>query len=131
MYFLVNVINNAALSFNIPMPLHMIFRAGGLLVNMLMGIFIMNKTYDRVKYISVIMISLGIFLCTVMSATNRVSIKTGKVIFYNETDADSSSQHDIVDDYDWEELRQEFVYELIQALGLTEEQVVDVAFIQS
>ena len=32
------------------------------------------------------MISLGIFTCTVMSATNRVSIKTGKVIFYNDTE---------------------------------------------
>ena len=106
MYFFVNVINNYALSFNIPMPLHMIFRAGGLLVNMLMGIFIMNKTYDRVKYVSVIMISLGIFLCTVMSATNRVSIKTGKVIFYNESESSDNTVHDVVDDYDWEEVRQ-------------------------
>ena len=86
MYFLVNVINNYALSYNIPMPLHMVFRAGSLIVNMLMGIFILGKKYDRVKYISVLMISLGIFTCTVMSATNRVSIKTGKVIFYNETE---------------------------------------------
>lgn len=86
MYFLVNVINNYALSYNIPMPLHMVFRAGSLLVNMLMGIFILGKRYDRVKYLSVLMISLGILLCTVMSATNRVSLKTGKVIFYNDTE---------------------------------------------
>ena len=66
MYFLVNVINNYALSYNIPMPLHMVFRAGSLLVNMLMGIFILGKTYDRVKYVSVLMISLGILICTVM-----------------------------------------------------------------
>ena len=103
MYFLVNVTNNYALSYNIPMPLHMIFRAGGLLVNMLMGIFIMGKTYNRIKYVSVVMISVGIFLCTVMSATNRVSIKTGKVIFYNETETE---EHVLVDDYDYEELRQ-------------------------
>ena len=106
MYFLVNVTNNYALSYNIPMPLHMIFRAGGLLVNMLMGIFIMGKTYNRIKYVSVVMISSGIFLCTVMSATNRVSLKTGKVIFYNESDSDHNAQNDIVDDYDFEELRQ-------------------------
>ena len=103
MYFLVNVTNNYALSYNIPMPLHMIFRAGGLLVNMLMGIFIMGKTYNRIKYVSVVMISCGIFLCTVMSATNRVSIKTGKVIFYNETETE---EHVLVDDFDYEELRQ-------------------------
>ena len=103
MYFLVSVTNNYALSFNIPMPLHMIFRAGGLLVNMLMGIFIMGKTYNRIKYVSILMISSGIFLCTVMSATNRVSIKTGKVIFYNETE---SEEHDLIDDFDFEEIRQ-------------------------
>merc|ERR1712222_228038 len=85
------------------MPLHMIFRAGGLLVNMLMGISIMRKTYNRIKYVSVVMISCGIFLCTVMSATNRVSIKTGKVIFYNETE---SEEHVLVDEFDYEELRQ-------------------------
>ena len=106
MYFLVNVTNNYALSYNIPMPLHMIFRSGGLLVNMLMGIFIMGKSYDRIKYVSVIMISCGIFLCTIMSATNRVSIKTGKVIFYNETDTDHHADNPNVDDYDFEELRQ-------------------------
>jgi len=120
MYFLVNVTNNYALSYNIPMPLHMIFRAGGLLVNMLMGIFIMGKTYDRIKYVSVVMISFGIFLCTIMSATNRVSIKTGKVIFYNETDSDQS-ENDIIDDYDFEELRQMFcgVFLLTVALILS------------
>ena len=72
---------------------------------MLMGIFIMGKKYDRMKYASVIMISVGILLCTIMSATNRVSIKTGKVIFYNETESDGSTNNSIVDDYDFEELR--------------------------
>ena len=72
---------------------------------MLMGIFIMGKKYDTMKYASVIMISVGILLCTIMSATNRVSIKTGKVIFYNETESDASTNNSIVDDYDFEELR--------------------------
>ena len=49
MYFLVSVTNNYALSFNIPMPLHMVFRAGSLIVNMVMGICILGKKYDRVK----------------------------------------------------------------------------------
>ena len=97
MYFLVNVINNFALSYNIPLPLHMVFRAGSLIVNMLMGIFILGKKYDRVKYVSVVMISLGIFTCTAMSATNIVSIKTGKVIFYNETEEVEMMEDDSLD----------------------------------
>lgn len=81
MYFLVSVTNNYALSYHIPMPLHMIFRAGSLMVNMLMGMVLLGKRYKTVKYVSVIMITFGIATCTVMSATSRVSLKTGKAVF--------------------------------------------------
>jgi len=71
MYFLVSVSNNYALNFNIPMPLHMIFRAGSLMANMLLGILYLNKRYTITKYMSVIMISLGIVTCTYMSAVAK------------------------------------------------------------
>lgn len=81
MYFMVSVTNNYALSFHIPMPLHMIFRAGSLMANMLMGMVLMGKRYTSTKYASVLLITLGIATCTVMSATTRVSLKTGKIVF--------------------------------------------------
>lgn len=68
MFFLVSVSNNYALNFNIPMPLHMIFRAGSLIANMMMGIVLLGKRYSTTKYISVLMITAGILVCTVMSA---------------------------------------------------------------
>lgn len=68
MFFIVSVANNYALNFNIPLPLHMIFRAGSLLANMVLGIIIMKKTYSVTKYSSVLMISAGIFVCTLASA---------------------------------------------------------------
>jgi len=71
MYFAVSVTNNYALNFNIPMPLHMIFRAGSLLANMVMGIILLGKTYELKKYLSVLMISVGIALCTIISAQNN------------------------------------------------------------
>jgi len=71
MYFLVSVTNNYALNFNIPMPLHMIFRAGSLLANMILGVILLDKRYSMSKYASVLMISLGIGLCTIMSAKNN------------------------------------------------------------
>jgi len=91
MYFLVSVTNNYALSYHIPMPLHMIFRAGSLMVNMVMGMVLLGKRYKTVKYVSVAMITFGIATCTVMSATSRVSLKTGKAVFsepLNVTDED-------------------------------------------
>jgi len=68
MFFLVSVSNNYALNFNIPMPLHMIFRAGSLIANMMMGIVMLGKRYTTTKYISVLMITAGILVCTIMSA---------------------------------------------------------------
>jgi len=68
MFFIVSVANNYALNFNISLPLHMIFRAGSLLANMVLGIIILKKTYTFVKYSSVLMISAGIFVCTIASA---------------------------------------------------------------
>ncbi|XP_063697128.1 UDP-xylose and UDP-N-acetylglucosamine transporter [Culicoides brevitarsis] len=69
MFFVVSVCNNYAFDFNIPMPLHMIFRAGSLIANMVMGIIILRKRYDIWKYISVGMITLGIILCTIVSGS--------------------------------------------------------------
>lgn len=69
MFFTTSVCNNYAFDFNIPMPLHMIFRAGSLIANMIMGILILKKRYDFSKYVSVFMITLGIILCTIVSGT--------------------------------------------------------------
>jgi len=78
MFFLVSVSNNYALNFNIPMPLHMIFRAGSLIANMLMGIALLGKRYSVTKYASVLMITAGIVTCTVMSAKGGGKADSGE-----------------------------------------------------
>ncbi|KAK7861808.1 hypothetical protein R5R35_000575 [Gryllus longicercus] len=67
MFFAASVCNNYAFNFNIPMPLHMIFRAGSLIANMVMGVIILKKKYTFSKYLSVFMITLGIVICTIVS----------------------------------------------------------------
>uniref|UniRef100_A0A1B6C7M0 Sugar phosphate transporter domain-containing protein n=1 Tax=Clastoptera arizonana TaxID=38151 RepID=A0A1B6C7M0_9HEMI len=67
MFFVVNVCNNYAFDFNVAMPLHMIFRAGSLIANMIMGIIILKKRYVISKYVSVGLITLGIIICTIIS----------------------------------------------------------------
>ncbi|KAM6937095.1 UDP-xylose and UDP-N-acetylglucosamine transporter [Xenentodon cancila] len=68
MFFTVSVVNNYALNFNIAMPLHMIFRSGSLIANMVLGIIILKKRYSPSKYLSIALVSAGIFICTIMSA---------------------------------------------------------------
>nr|CAD7408298.1 unnamed protein product [Timema poppensis] len=74
MFFIANLCNNYAFNFNIPMPLHMIFRAGSLIANMIMGIVILRKKYAFSKYLSVFMISAGIVICTFVSGQDVVRI---------------------------------------------------------
>nr|DBA31413.1 TPA: hypothetical protein GDO54_007269 [Pyxicephalus adspersus] len=68
MFFTVSVVNNYALNLNISMPLHMIFRSGSLIANMILGVMILQKRYSFSKYLSIALVSLGIFICTLMSA---------------------------------------------------------------
>ncbi|XP_013144061.1 PREDICTED: UDP-xylose and UDP-N-acetylglucosamine transporter [Papilio polytes] len=63
-----SVANNYAFDFNISMPLHMIFRAGSLMANMAMGVWILKKRYPPLKYLAVFMISAGIAICTIQSS---------------------------------------------------------------
>jgi len=67
MFFVTNVLNNYAFDLNIAMPLHMIFRAGSLIANMVMGVIILKKKYTIDKFISVGMITAGITICTIVS----------------------------------------------------------------
>ncbi|ELU12113.1 hypothetical protein CAPTEDRAFT_175809 [Capitella teleta] len=73
LFFVVNVVNNQALNFNIAMPLHMIFRAGSLMANLVLGVFILNRRYTLSKYLSVLVITLGIAMSTIASAGRVVS----------------------------------------------------------
>uniref|UniRef100_UPI00358E1EDA nucleotide sugar transporter SLC35B4 n=1 Tax=Myxine glutinosa TaxID=7769 RepID=UPI00358E1EDA len=76
MFFFINLVNNYALNFNITMPLHMIFRSGSLIANMVLGIIILKKRYSMSKYLSIALVSLGIAICILMSAkqvTNKQS----------------------------------------------------------
>ncbi|GBN04446.1 UDP-xylose and UDP-N-acetylglucosamine transporter [Araneus ventricosus] len=67
MYFAVSVSNNCALNFDIPMPLHMIFKSGSLVTSMLLGMLILKRRYSISKYISVLLVSIGIFIATFAS----------------------------------------------------------------
>uniref|UniRef100_T1J857 NADH dehydrogenase [ubiquinone] 1 alpha subcomplex assembly factor 3 n=1 Tax=Strigamia maritima TaxID=126957 RepID=T1J857_STRMM len=87
MFFVVSVINNYALAFNIAMPLHMIFRAGSLIANLILGIIILKRRYVLSKYISVIMITCGIVICTIASGKSiqkitEATAKEGGVFHY-------------------------------------------------
>jgi len=100
MYFIVSVVNNAALGFNISMPLHMIFRAGSLMANMILGMIILNKRYTKVKYLSVIIISIGITACTIVSGQS-VSSNKNQATEYEAGEGDTTDVEHAMDFMWW------------------------------
>ncbi|KHJ87379.1 hypothetical protein OESDEN_12849 [Oesophagostomum dentatum] len=67
-FFTVNVVNNQALNFHVPVPLHIIFRSGSLLANLLLSVILLKKKYSLRKYLSVFAITLGIIICTLATS---------------------------------------------------------------
>ncbi|CAG8449625.1 2978_t:CDS:2, partial [Acaulospora colombiana] len=68
LFFTVSVLNNIALGYRISVPLHIIFRSGGLMVSMILGWALAGKRYTMKQVISVVMVTLGVALATISSA---------------------------------------------------------------
>ncbi|OXA53211.1 UDP-xylose and UDP-N-acetylglucosamine transporter [Folsomia candida] len=76
LFFVVSTANNMAFAFNISMTLHLIFRSGSLMANMILGMIIMGKRYTITKYLSITMISVGICICTIASSKDMENKST-------------------------------------------------------
>lgn len=84
-FFMVSTINNLALSYRIPVPLHIIFRSGSLLASMVLGIIILKRSYSVQKYLSIAAITVGIVLCTLASSSKiKVDETEDKTEAYSE-----------------------------------------------
>jgi len=66
-FFTVSVVNNKALDYKIALPLHMIFRSGSLIANMLLGIILLSKRYSLRQCLAVVCVSIGIFITVLFS----------------------------------------------------------------
>ncbi|KAI9495005.1 UAA transporter [Zychaea mexicana] len=67
-FFVVSVLNNLALGYRISMPLHIIFRSGGLFANMVMGAVILGKRYPKGQVIGVGLVTMGVVWATLDNA---------------------------------------------------------------
>jgi UDP-xylose/UDP-N-acetylglucosamine transporter B4 len=64
MYFAVTLLNNTAFSFHVPVPVHIIFRSGGLVVSMLAGYLIRSRRYSPTQIASVVLVTVGVIVST-------------------------------------------------------------------
>ncbi|KAF9928402.1 golgi uridine diphosphate-N- acetylglucosamine transporter [Linnemannia zychae] len=78
MFFVVSVFNNQALAYKISIPLHIIFRSGGLMVGMILGMLLMKKRYSRSQIFAVTIVTIGVIYATTSAKTNTSQKSSSK-----------------------------------------------------
>ncbi|KZT38952.1 UAA-domain-containing protein [Sistotremastrum suecicum HHB10207 ss-3] len=78
LFLLTSLLNNIAFAYRVPMPVHIIFRSGGMVVNMVMGWFI-GKRYTKLQITSIIFVTLGVILTTFSASFDDPHISSESV----------------------------------------------------
>lgn len=68
LYFATSLLNNTAFAYDIPMSVHIVFRSGGMVVNMLLGYAIDRKRYSMLQVLSVALVTAGVVVATLSAA---------------------------------------------------------------
>ncbi|WFD26612.1 golgi uridine diphosphate-N- acetylglucosamine transporter [Malassezia nana] len=68
LYFITSILNNEAFAFHIPMSVHIVFRSGGMLVNMVLGYTVSGKRYSLLQMASVMLVTVGVIVATLSAA---------------------------------------------------------------
>ncbi|CAE6426770.1 unnamed protein product [Rhizoctonia solani] len=76
LFLVTSLLNNAAFKYSIPMAVHIIFRSGGLVVNLLLGLAL-GKRYTPTQIISVFVVTAGVALSTTSSLSHKRPKKDG------------------------------------------------------
>ncbi|KAF9372159.1 golgi uridine diphosphate-N- acetylglucosamine transporter [Podila verticillata] len=71
MFFAASILNNLSLAYKISVPLHIIFRSGGLMVGMVLGMLIMKKRYSASQIFAVTIVTIGVIYATTSAKTNN------------------------------------------------------------
>ena len=71
LFFVVSVISNYAFVLDVPMPLALIIKSGSLMTNLVLGMTILKRRYQMSQYIGVFLITVGISIATLASASAK------------------------------------------------------------
>ncbi|KAF8628518.1 hypothetical protein AX15_003847 [Amanita polypyramis BW_CC] len=86
LFYFISLLNSAAFAYGIPMSVHIIFRSGGLLVSMLMGL-VVGKKYTWVQVVSVLLVTAGVALTTLSASPASSTSFSFSRLQINDTNA--------------------------------------------
>nr|AKN21641.1 slc35b-1 [Schmidtea mediterranea] len=81
LFFIIQILNNRCLSYNVSIALQTIIKSSNLLLNIAAGRFCLNRKYGNNKYVAVILVMLGVFTTTLTDASFHSSSFSGNMIF--------------------------------------------------
>lgn len=68
LFFVLSTLNNAAFAYHIPMTVHIVFRSGGMIINMILGWMFTKKRYTMQQVASVLVVTAGIIMTTLSAS---------------------------------------------------------------
>ncbi|PWN49547.1 UAA-domain-containing protein [Violaceomyces palustris] len=77
LYLTVSLLNNTAFAYDIPMSVHIVFRSGGLVINMILGWTVQKRKYTLQQVLSVLLVTTGVISSTLYSNTSSESQEDG------------------------------------------------------
>lgn len=78
LFFFISLLNNAAFGYAVPMSVHIIFRSGGLVINMIVGWAVGGRRYTLRQVLSVIIVTAGVVLTTLSASQNKRVVSRGE-----------------------------------------------------
>jgi len=71
LFYCISLLNNAAFAYSIPMPVHIIFRSGGLVVTMVLNRILLGRKYNLIQIMSVMSVTAGVILTTLSASAPK------------------------------------------------------------
>ncbi|KAG2125935.1 UAA transporter [Suillus cothurnatus] len=85
LFFVLSTLNNAAFAYHIPMTVHIVFRSGGMIINMILGWIFTKKRYTARQVVSVLVVTVGIIITTLSASkpkSHAAEVDTPDVSLY-------------------------------------------------
>lgn len=75
LYLSSSLLNNTAFAYNVPMSVHIVFRSGGLVINMVLGYAVQKTRYSLAQVASVLLVTAGVVASTFSSQSGPSTSK--------------------------------------------------------
>jgi len=83
LFFATSVLNNMVFSYNISIPIHIIFRSSSISINMLMSWLILKRKYSIQQILSIVIVTIGLMITTLSSAKQQKEVKVQETNILN------------------------------------------------